>query len=97
MVQVTLRTGTLSYEAEAPGTYRSDNVGIFDLAGERRFRLPGNRSVDVFLAAFNLLNSDAATARDNITGRRTATLPSGEQVPYARSCGRPVFLPLATR
>jgi hypothetical protein len=84
VVQVTLRTGTLSYAAEAPGSYRSDNVAIFDLAGERRFRLPGNRSVDLFLAAFNVLNSDAATARDTIVGRRTATLPGGEQVAYAR-------------
>ncbi|MGQ0732870.1 MAG: hypothetical protein ACT4QD_04360 [Acidobacteriota bacterium] len=84
VVQVTLRTGTLNYEAEAPGTYRSDNVAIFDLAGERRFRLPGSRSLDVFLAAFNVLNSDSATGRDNLVGRRTAVLPDGERVPYAR-------------
>jgi hypothetical protein len=82
-ISVTLRTGTLNYMAEAPGTYRSDNVAIFDLAGERRFRLPGNRSLDLFLAAFNLLNSDAATARDQLVGRRTA-LVDGVSYPYAR-------------
>ncbi|MGH9386571.1 MAG: carboxypeptidase regulatory-like domain-containing protein [Vicinamibacterales bacterium] len=82
-ISVTLRTGTLNYMAEAPGTYRSDNVAIFDLAGERRFRLPGGRSLDVFLAAFNLLNSDVATARDQIVGRRTADV-DGTLYPYAR-------------
>jgi hypothetical protein len=84
LVRVTLRTGTFDYEAEGPGSHRSDNVAIFDLAGERRFKLPGNRSVDLFLAAFNVLNSNAATARDDTIGRRTATLPGGEQVSYAR-------------
>ncbi len=83
VVQVTLRTGTLDYEAEAPGTFRSDNVTIFDLAGERRFRF-GNRSADLFVAAFNLLNSNAATGLDAIVGTRTATLPSGERVSYPR-------------
>lgn len=33
VVQVTLRTGTLNYEAEPPGAYRSPNVTIVDLAG----------------------------------------------------------------
>jgi hypothetical protein len=82
-ISVTLRTGTLNYMAEAPGTYRSDNVAIFDLAGERTFRLPGGRRLDVFLAAFNLLNSDAATARDQLIGRRTAVV-DGTSYPYAR-------------
>ena len=82
-ITVTLRTGTLNYQAEAPGTYRSDNVAIFDLAGERRFNLPGNRHIDLFLAAFNLMNSDAATARDQIVGRRTAVVDN-ISYPYAR-------------
>ncbi len=83
-ISVTLRTGTLNYLAEQVGTYRSDNVAIFDLAGERRFRLPGGRSIEAFVAAFNLMNSNAATARDALIGRRTAVLPGGESVPYAR-------------
>ena len=70
IVQVTLRTGTLDYEAEQEGTYRSENVAIFDLALERRFPLPGRRSVDVFFAAFNAFNSNAATGQDEIVGQR---------------------------
>jgi hypothetical protein len=83
-VQVTLRSGSLDYQAEAPGTFRSENVAIFDLAAERRFKLPGSRSIDLFFAAFNALNSNAATGQDEIVGVRTATLPSGERVPYQR-------------
>jgi hypothetical protein len=84
LVRVTLRTGSFDYNAEGPGSYRSDNVAIFDLAGERRFRLPGGRSVDLFAAAFNLFNANPATSQDELVGRRTATLPNGERVSYPR-------------
>jgi hypothetical protein len=83
IVQVTLRTGTLDYEAEREGDYRSDNVAIFDISAEKRIRLPGNRSIDAFVAAFNLFNSNSATSMDDLVGRRTATV-DGESVPYAR-------------
>jgi hypothetical protein len=83
VVSVSLRTGTLEYEAEEEGTYRSDNVGIFDISAERRFRF-GNRYADLFVASFNAFNSNAATGRDDIIGTRTANLPSGERVTYAR-------------
>jgi hypothetical protein len=83
IVRLGLRTGDLDYEAEAPGTYRSENVAIFDLAAERRFRLPGNRSVDIFVAAFNALNSNAATGQDDIVGVRNVTI-DGTRYDYAR-------------
>jgi hypothetical protein len=92
-VQVTLRTGSLDYQAEAPGTYRGENVAIFDLAAERRFRLGASRSADIFIAAFNALNSNAATGQDEIVGTRTATLPSGERVTYQRFLRRTAILP----
>jgi hypothetical protein len=83
-VQVTLRTGTLDYEAEVEGAYRSDNVSIFDLSAERRLRLGGSRYADAFVAVFNMFNNNAATGMDELIGTRTATLPSGERVSYAR-------------
>ena len=84
IVELSLRTGTLSYRVDRPGSYKSDHVSIFDVSVEKRFRMPGNRSMDAFVAAFNLTNNNAATGRDEVTGTRTATLPSGERVPYAR-------------
>jgi hypothetical protein len=93
LVRVTLRTGSLDYEAEGPGSYRSENVAIFDLAGERRFRLPGNRSVDLFIAAFNMFNANPATTQDETIGRRTATLPDGQSVSYARFLRPSAVLP----
>ena len=84
-VQLALRTANnYEYEAEIEGTYRSDHVSIFDISTERRFRLGGSRSADVFVAAFNLFNNNAATGMDEIIGTRTATLPSAERVTYAR-------------
>ncbi|MBI1872736.1 MAG: TonB-dependent receptor [Acidobacteria bacterium] len=84
VVQVSLRTGTLDYQAEAPGTYREPNITIFDLAAEKRFPIGQRRDVSVFFAAFNVMNSNAATGQDQIVGTRTAVLPSGERLPYQR-------------
>ena len=92
VVSVTLRTGTLSYQAEAPGTYRGENVSIFDIAAERRIRLGGHRSADVFVAAFNALNSNAATGQDATVGVRTAVL-GGESIQYQRFLRRTAILP----
>jgi len=83
LVNVSLRTGSYDYEAEIEGAYRSDDVPIFDISAERRFPF-GRRYVDLFVAAFNTFNSNNATGRDELIGTRTATLPTGERVSYAR-------------
>jgi hypothetical protein len=82
IVQVTLRTGTLSYRAERIGTYREDNIWLFDTRVEKRFRF-NQRSVSLLFDAFNIGNSNAAQTMDNITGRRTTTV-DGERVNYQR-------------
>jgi hypothetical protein len=91
-VAVSLRSGTLNYQAEAPGTYRGENVAIFDIAAERRFRLGGSRNADIFVAAFNALNSNAATGQDDTVGIRTATF-NGESLQYQRFLRRTGVLP----
>ena len=83
VVSVTLRTGTLSYQAEPVGAYQEPTVAIFDIAAERRFRLPGNRNLDLFVAAFNVANSNAETGLDNTIGRRNVTI-DGVRHDYAR-------------
>jgi hypothetical protein len=83
LVNVSLRTGSYDYEAEIEGAYRSDDVPIFDISAERRFPF-GRRYVDLFVATFNVFNSNNATGMDELIGTRTATLPTGERVSYAR-------------
>jgi outer membrane receptor protein involved in Fe transport len=84
IVQVTgLRAGTFDYTAEPYGTYRGDSVPIFDVRTERRFEFGSQRELGLFIDAFNLTNSNPATARDSITGRRTVEL-AGERIEYAR-------------
>ena len=78
---------TLNYEAERQGDWREDNITIFDARVEKRFRLKNrlaNHEVSLFFDAFNIANTNASQSADNVTGRRTATLPSGERVEYAR-------------
>ncbi len=82
IVEVTLRTGTFNYTAEPFGTYREDNVTLFDTRLEKQFQL-ARRRVGLFFDAFNITNSNAAQAQDNVTGRRTTTV-NGQRVEYQR-------------
>ena len=81
-VQVTLRTGTLTYIAEPIGTYREDHIWLFDTRIEKRIRF-GQRTFGVLFDAFNIGNSNAAETMDDITGRRNTTV-DGERVNYQR-------------
>jgi hypothetical protein len=71
IVQVTLRTGTLDYEAGIEGDYRSENVAIFDIALEKRLPLVSRRSVDLLFAAFNALNNKRRLDRTNSSASAT--------------------------
>ena len=81
---VTTNSSSSSFTVDRTGTYRQDNVTIFDTRFEKRLRFPRRREVGLFFDAFNILNSNAAQNQDNQTGRRTVTLPTGEVVDYPR-------------
>jgi len=40
--------------------YRMDNINVFDLRGEKNFKLPGSTQLRVFIDGYNLFNSYAA-------------------------------------
>lgn len=87
LVNVPLRaasSGQLSLAAEPTGSWRQDNVTIFDTRVEKRFRIDPRLQLGLFFDAFNITNSNAAQNQDNVTGRRTVTLESGEVVNYQR-------------
>lgn len=74
---------SLNYSAERQGTYREDNIMLFDTRLEKRLVF-GGRSLGLFFDAFNLTNSNKSQSADNVVGRRTVTIPSGEVVNYQR-------------
>ena len=82
VVQVTLSTGTLNYQAEPEGTYREDDIWLFDIRFEKRIKF-GARTVAAFVDAYNLANSNASETQDNVVGRRTVTV-DGQAVNYQR-------------
>ena len=82
-VRTSLRTGTFDYTAEPHGKYRVDNPTIVDVRLEKRFSLRNGHRFGLFLDGFNLTNSNAAEAADEITGRRTTTV-DGVSVAYAQ-------------
>jgi carboxypeptidase family protein len=78
---------TFNYEADRTGDWREDNITIFDARVEKRFRLKNrlaSHELGLFFDAFNIANSNASQSMDQIVGRRTTTLPSGERVEYQR-------------
>jgi hypothetical protein len=77
-------SGQFQYAVDPTGRWRQDDVAIFDTRLEKQFRIGPQRQVGVFLDAFNITNSNAAQAQDNVVGRRTVTLTSGEVVNYQR-------------
>jgi len=77
-------SGQFQYAVDPTGRWRQDNVAIFDTRVEKQFRIGSQRQVGVFFDAFNINNSNAAQAQDNVVGRRTVTLTSGEVVNYQR-------------
>jgi hypothetical protein len=83
IVQLSLRTGTFDYDAEREGTYREDDIWLFDTRLEKRFSLGAHRSAGVFFDAYNISNSNAAEVQDDIVGRRTTTV-NGASVNYQR-------------
>jgi hypothetical protein len=70
-----------AYEAEQNGTYRTDNVTVFDARVERRFRLPRNTTLSAFFDAFNINNTNAANinSQSSVVGRPTVTLADGSR------------------
>jgi hypothetical protein len=80
-LDVSLRSGSFEYTAEGFGKYRVDNPTIVDTRVEKRFRLSRGHRLGLFFDGFNLTNSNAAEAADNVTGRRTTTV-NGERVEF---------------
>ncbi|HWK11231.1 MAG TPA: TonB-dependent receptor [Vicinamibacterales bacterium] len=76
--------GLFAYAVDPTGDWRQDNVTIVDTRVEKRFHFGARREFGVFFDAFNIANSNAAQNQDNIVGRRSVTLPSGETVQYQR-------------
>jgi carboxypeptidase family protein len=81
-----IRVGTVTYEAEREGTYREDNVILFDTRVEKRFKVNGisqGNTLALFFDAFNITNTNRSESNDTTVGRRTVTV-NGELVNYQR-------------
>ena len=79
-----LRAGGFRYAVDPWGTYRQDNIHIFDARLEKTFTFRERFKFSAILDAFNILNSNGNQGQDNITGRRTAVLPDGTKNSYQR-------------
>jgi hypothetical protein len=87
-----LNIGSIIVPVSPVGSYRSDNIYVFDTRVEKYFRFRDRYRVGVFFDAFNLNNSNAANTQDANTGVRTAFV-NGSKVSYQRFLSPTVILP----
>jgi len=75
-----------TYQGEGPGSYREDNITLFDARLEKRFRMRNlaGHELGLFFDVFNINNSNASQSTDSTIGRRTVRLETGEVVEYQR-------------
>jgi carboxypeptidase family protein len=78
IVNAALNYGTQAILVEPIGTRKQDNIAIFDIRAERRFKLPRSGSVSAILDVFNVANSNVATNIRWTTGLLTV---NGTQIP----------------
>jgi hypothetical protein len=83
-VSVSTNGGTFNMKAEPEGSYREDNVTIFDFRAEKQFRFGGSQRLGVFFDLYNINNSNAAQTMDSIVGRRNVLQPDGSTENLAR-------------
>jgi len=76
--------GTITMVVEPQGSYREDNVTLFDLRTEKEFRLGGGRRLGLFFDMYNINNTNAAQTMDSIVGRRTVVQPDGSSLNLPR-------------
>jgi hypothetical protein len=80
---LSFNSGTRVVPVEQVGAYRQDNVSIFDVRIEKQFKFKDRYQLGAFFDAFNINNSNANQAQDNVTGTRTASV-NGSTVTYQR-------------
>jgi hypothetical protein len=81
-----LRIGTITVPVDPVGSYRQENLAIFDTRIEKQFTFKDRYKIGVFFDAFNINNSNAAQpsgGEDNVTGTKTTTV-NGQKVTYQR-------------
>jgi hypothetical protein len=76
-----LRIGTIVIPVDPVGTYRTDNVAIFDTRVEKRFTFHERYQVGLFFDGFNLNNTNANQTEDPISGLKSLF---GSTVKYQR-------------
>jgi len=87
-----LNIGSITVPVEPVGTYRSDDIYVFDTRLEKQVRFRERYRVGLFFDAFNILNSNAANTQDANTGVRS-TVVDGSKVSYQRFLSPTAILP----
>jgi hypothetical protein len=74
LVSVGTNAGTFSVIAEPVGSYRQDNITLFDTQAEKQFNVRRGLRLGVYFALFNIFNSNSAQNQDVTTGLTTVTV-----------------------
>jgi hypothetical protein len=78
-----LRQGTLTLPLDSLGSYRTNNISLFDTRFEKYLTFKERYKVGLFLDLFNIFNSNADQTQDNTIGTKSAVV-NGQTVSYQR-------------
>jgi hypothetical protein len=79
-----LNAGSFRMVVEPWNTHRFDNINLFDIRGEKTFKIKERFSIAGIVDLYNIFNSNKAQTNDPITGTSTAVLPDGSKNVYQR-------------
>jgi Carboxypeptidase regulatory-like domain/TonB dependent receptor len=78
-----LRQGTLTLPLDSLGSYRTNNISLFDTRFEKYLTFKEKYKVGLFLDLFNIFNSNADQTQDNTIGTKSAVV-NGQTISYQR-------------
>ncbi|SPF42052.1 conserved hypothetical protein [Candidatus Sulfopaludibacter sp. SbA4] len=87
-----LNIGTFNLLVDPVGTYRQDDLYVFDTRIEKQLRFRERFRLNVFLDAFNILNSNAANAQSSATGIKSTFINIAGNPAYGQTVQYQGFL-----
>jgi len=87
-----LNIGTYTLQVDPVGTYRSDDLFVFDTRVQKQFRFRERWRVDLFFDAFDILNSNAQNAESSATAVKSTSV-NGQTVQYQGFLSPTTILP----
>jgi hypothetical protein len=84
-----LHAGSYALVVDKFGSWRYDNLYVFDMRFEKRFKIKERYTIGAVVDAYNIFNSNGVVTYTNSTGTKTVTTPAGDVFSGVPTFGAP--------